>query len=244
VTLEKALDLLAKGGEGPKSLGVDSDSGLEVFVKVGRFGPYFQLGDPDEMDGDKPKMASLLAGMDPETVALDDALAVLRLPRVVGLAKKPDGEEEEEILASNGRFGPFLKWGKDTRSIPAGGSPLTVTKEEALHLFSQPKKGRGGRTRAEPKVLKDLGEHPDSGEQVRILDGRYGPYVTDGTTNASLPKGEDPEGVGMAEAVDLLAARAARGGGKKKKAKKKTAKKTTGKKKVTKKKVAKKTAKK
>ncbi|MFO1078201.1 MAG: type I DNA topoisomerase [Planctomycetota bacterium] len=220
MTLQKAIELLAKGGDGPKQLGEDPGTGLPVYVKVGRFGPYFQLGDAIEggkKKGDKPKMASLLAGMEPDTVSLEEALATLALPRTVGTAKPPEAEEEEPILAANGRYGPYLKWGKETRSIPAGTTPLTVTMEQALALFAQPKTGGRGRRGAAPaKARKELGESPVTKAQVKLLDGRYGPYVTDGTTNASLPKGEDPEAIVLARALELLAERAAKGPAKKK----------------------------
>jgi DNA topoisomerase-1 len=212
LSLKMALDLLQKSSEGPRQLGTDPDSGKPVYVRVGRFGPYFQLGESE--DGNKPKMASLLAGMEPETVTLEQALAVLALPRVVGVARHASGKDAE-ILASNGRYGPYLKWGTDTRSIPAGDSPLTVTMETALRLFAEPKQhGRGRRTQ---KALKELGKHPASGATVKLLEGRYGPYVSDGATNASLPRGESPDGLTLERAVDLLAERAARGGDKPKK---------------------------
>jgi len=227
--LAVALELLAKGEEGPKSLGIDPGTGLPVYVKTGRFGPYFQLGDPEQLDGEKPKMASLLRGMTEETATLQDALAVLSLPRVLGVHKTKDTDdvpgEDAEVTAQNGRFGPYLRWAKETRSIPAEESPLTITMERAMELFAQPKT-RGGRTRAAPKILKELGKHPDTGEEIKILDGRYGPYVADGTTNASVPKGESVDEVDLDRGIELLAARAARGPSKrKKKAKKKTAKK-------------------
>ncbi len=241
LTLETALELLAKGANGGKSLGLDPDSGLDVFVKIGRFGPYFQLGDPEELNGEKPKMASLLKNMDPETVTLDEAIAVLNLPRVVGRSKTPETAEnpgqEEDILSANGRFGPYLKWGKDTRSIPEGESPLTIDLARALELFAHPK--ARGRSAQRAKVLLELGEHPESKAPVQVLDGRYGPYVTDGSVNASLPKGETPDSLNMDRAVELLSARAARGPSRRKankktssrktrkKAKKKTAKKAT-----------------
>ncbi|MEM7200390.1 MAG: type I DNA topoisomerase [Planctomycetota bacterium] len=225
LTLEKAIELLIKGGDGPRSLGKDPKTDLEVFVKIGRFGPYFQLGDPDQLDGEKPKMASLLAGMEPDTVTLEEGLACLSMPRSVGTKKTEEGEDVD-ILAANGRFGPYIKWGKETRSIPEGESPLTITLERAVYLLSQPK-ARGRQSR-QPKVLVELGEHPETKEAVRILDGRYGPYVTDGTTNASLPRGESAKDLTMERAVDLLAERAARAPAKKKKtAKKATAKKKT-----------------
>lgn len=219
MTLGKAIELLQKGGEGPKVLGTDPATGFPVYVKVGRFGPYFQLGEATEngkKKADKPKMASLLAGMTPETVTLDEALATLSLPRTVGTAKPPEGTDEEPILAANGRFGPYLKWGKETRSIPAGTTPLTVTMEQALALFAQPKTGGRGRKPGAPaKARRELGEHPESKQPIKLLDGRYGPYVTDGTTNASLTKDENPDELTLARAVELLAARAAKGPAKK-----------------------------
>ena len=238
MTLARAIELLEKGGEGPKELGVDPDTGLKVYVKVGRFGPYFQLGEQPETPkgkkaskADKPKMASLLAGMEPETVTLDEALACLSLPRTVGTAKPPEGDKEEPILAANGRYGPYLMWGKETRSIPAGSTPLTVTMDEALKLFAEPKK-HGRRGAAPAKARKEIGEHPESKQMIKLLDGRYGPYVTDGTTNASLSKDENPDELTLARAVELLAARAAKGPAKKKakKAAKKPAPKSTAKK--------------
>jgi DNA topoisomerase-1 len=232
LTLAKALELLAKGGEGPKVLGSDPATGLPVFLKVGRFGPYFQLGEaPEAKKGkklkpeDKPKMASLLAGMDPATVTLDEALATLALPREVGTATTADGDDEP-ILAANGRYGPYLKWGKETRSIPAGTTPLTVTMPQALALFAQPKTGGRSRRGAAPaKARRELGEHPDTKGQIKLLDGRYGPYVTDGTTNASLGKDEDPDALTLARAVELLRARAAKGPAKKPARRRKAAKK-------------------
>ena len=211
LTLERAIGLLASGGDGPKSLGTDPDTGLPVFLKTGRFGPYFQLGDMEQLKPEKPKMASLLKGMTPETATLEEALAVLRLPRVVGSGKHPLTGEEGDITAQNGRFGPFLKWAGDTRSIPGEHTPLTIDLATAIALFSQPKTGGRGRQAAPAKVIKEMGDHPKSKTPVKVLEGRYGPYVTDGTTNASLPKGEDPVTLSMDRAVELLDARAARG---------------------------------
>ena len=234
--LKVALELLAKGEEGPKSLGIDPDTGSPVYVKTGRFGPYFQLGDPEQLEGEKPKMASLLRGMTEETVTLQEALAVLSLPRLLGVSKTKDTDdvsgEDAEVTAQNGRFGPYLRWGKETRTIPAEESPLTIILERAMELFAQPKTRRG-RTRAAPKVLKELGKHPETGVEIKILDGRYGPYVADGTTNASVPKGESVDEVDLDRGIELLATRAALGPSRrKKKAKKKAAKKKTVKKKA------------
>ncbi len=237
LTLEYALELIEKGAQGPKSLGIDPDMGLDVFVKTGRFGPYFQRGDADSLpEGEKPKMASLLKDMDPETVGLEEAIATLNMPKELGV-KMTKGTDEEpgkeaKVLSANGRFGPYLKWDKETRSIPAGESPLTITLERAMELFAQPKT-RGRTARAAPKILKELGKHPETEVEIKILDGRYGPYCADGETNASVPKGEPIEEIDLNRAIELLAARAAAGPSKKKKKaakkkKKKAAKKKTG----------------
>ena len=200
VDLEFALALIKKSLEGPKSLGEDPESSLPVFIKVGRFGPYFQLGDADEME-EKPKMASLLTGMEPETATLEQALAVLALPRTIG-AKKTEEGKEEPILASNGRYGPYVKWGKETRSIPEGKLPTTITLEEAEKLLAEPK--RRGRQASQPKTLKELGKHPETEVEIKILDGRYGPYVTDGEINATVPKSDGIEDIDLQRAIDLL----------------------------------------
>ena len=177
-------------------------------MKVGRFGPYFQRGDAESLpEGEKPKMASLLKDMDPETVTLELAIATLNMPRELGvqMTKGTDEEpsKEAKVLAANGRFGPYLKWDKETRSIPAEESPLTVTLERAMELFAQPKL-RGRSARAAPKVLKELGKHPETEAEIKILDGRYGPYCADGETNASVPKGESIEEVDLDRAIEPL----------------------------------------
>ncbi len=215
LTLEKAQEMLAKEAEGPTVLGNHPETGLPVYLKNGRFGPYFQLGDanPEDKKAKKPKMASLLRGMEPATVTLEQALAVLSLPKELGRSTNPAGEELP-VVAANGRFGPYLQWGKETRSIPPDESPLTVTLERALALLAQPKVRRGQmRTAITPK--KELGPHPRSGATVKLMDGRYGPYVTDGETNASLPKGESADALTLVRAIELLDARAARGPAKK-----------------------------
>ncbi len=244
LTLERALTILEDAGRFPRELGTDPQTDLTVYVNHGRFGHYFQLGTIEDLK-EKPKMASLLDGMDPETITLDEALAVLSLPRELGTrATSGDDEEasgEESIFALNGRYGPYIKAGKETRSIPADKSPLTITLAEALALLAQPKAhGRRGRV---AKVLKELGKHPDSGEEIRILDGRYGPYTTDGSTNASVPKGEKVDDITLERALELIEARAARGPARKKKAAKKKGSKST-KKKAAKKKGSKSTKKK
>jgi DNA topoisomerase-1 len=249
LTAEMAQDLLAKAKEGPKALGTDPATGLKIYCRVGRFGPYVQRGDADQLGDEKPKMASLLPDMDPETITLEQALQLVNLPRRLGRLQpvKPDGSlgEEDEVLAFNGRFGPYLKCGSETRSLGADDHLLRVGFERARELFSQPKqRGRGA---SSAKVLKELGEHPESKKPVRVLDGRYGPYVSDGTTNATLPRDVDPEKLEMTRAVDLLAEKAARGPSKKttrKKASKKTATKKTTAKKTTAKKTGSKATKK
>jgi len=171
--------------------------------------------------------------MDANSVTLDEALQLLALPRVVGA-----GADGEEITAQNGRYGPYLRKGTDSRSLGAEDQLFTVTLAEAEAIFAQPKQRRG---RVAKPPLADLGPHPESGAPVRVLDGRFGPYVTDGTTNATVPRGVQPEAVTIEEAVNLLAERAARGPAKKKAtARKSTAKKGTAKKSTAKKATAKK----
>ncbi|HHI79803.1 MAG TPA: type I DNA topoisomerase [Planctomycetes bacterium] len=221
LNLDLALSLLEKAAAGPRVVGMDPETGKPIYAKTGRFGPYVQLGDPGEGEEEKPKMASLLEGMDPETVTLEEAVGLLSLPRTVG--KHP--ESGEEILAANGRYGPYISCGKETRSLPEGTSPLHVGLDQALALLAAPKK-RGVRKKREP--LKELGVHPETQAPVKILDGRFGPYVTDGTTNASLPRGTTVEEVTLDLALDLLKERLARGPAKKKK--KKAARKASAKK--------------
>jgi DNA topoisomerase-1 len=234
LTIPLALELIAKQSEGPKALGADPETSLPVYVLTGRFGPYVQLGDQEEGSKKKPKRASLFSSHTPETVTLEDALRLLSLPRVVGA-----DAEGREILASPGRFGPYLKRADgDTRSLASEDQLFTVTLEEAEALYAQPKMRRG---RQQKPPIAELGENPDTGSAVRVLEGRYGPYITDGNVNATVPRGLDPAALTLDEAVGLLRAKAEQGPTKARKTTKKAAKKTT--KKATKK-VAKKTAKK
>ncbi|MCA9127551.1 MAG: type I DNA topoisomerase [Planctomycetales bacterium] len=239
INLSKALELLDEAAKGDQPLGYCPDTGKPVYIKTGRFGPYVQLGHPDE--GEKPKNAGLLKGMSVDDISLDVALKLLSLPRDLGVHP----EMNEPVVVSNGRFGPYVKCDKETRSLPADLSPLDVTFEQALHLLAQPKAvGRGRGAKKEP--LKTFDASPVTNTAVQLLEGRYGPYVTDGETNASLPRETKPEELTFEQALDLLAARAAAGGSKRKKAKKAPAKKAAAKKaaKKTTKKSAKKTAKK
>jgi DNA topoisomerase-1 len=201
LTVDKAVALLKAKAQGPQSLGTDPETGLPIYVLFGRFGAYVQLGEtPTEKDAEKPRRASLDRGQTPDTLTLDDALKLLSLPRTLGAG--PDGEP---IQANRGRFGPYIRHGDDFRSLDASDDVYTVTLDRALALLAQPKRGRA--QRGAPKELRALGAHPRSGEAVRMLEGRYGPYVTDGTTNASIPKGTAPESVTLAQAVALMDAR-------------------------------------
>src|SRR5262245_7364986 len=219
VTLDVALNLLEQAQQGEEPLGFDPQTGKPVYLKVGRFGPYVQRGMPD--DEEKPQNASLLKGMNPSDIDLATALKLLTLPRNLG----DHPQVGQPVMAFNGRFGPYVKCGEETRSLPADISPIDVTLEQAVHLLAQPKQHGRGRAAAKREPLKVFEVSPVTGEKVQLLDGRYGPYVTDGTTNASVPKGTSVEELTFNEALDLLAARAAAGPPKKKKAAKKATKK-------------------
>lgn len=200
LTIEVAKSILEEASKQPEALGVNPDSGLPIYVKTGRYGPYVQEGETE--GGSKPKMASLLAGMSMEDVDLDTALRLLSLPRNLGMHPT----KNEEIIASNGRFGPFVKCGAETRSIPADNSPIAITFEEAVALLDQPKGRRGGRVVAQ--VLREIGKHPVTELPLVIKSGKYGPYITDGKLNASLPKGVAADQVTLEEASELITARA------------------------------------
>jgi DNA topoisomerase I len=204
LTLEKAIAILKAKAQGPKALGVDPASSKQVFVMHGRFGAYVQLGETPDRDtsDEKPRRASLGRDHTEDTITLDVALKLLSLPRDLGAA-----DDGEMIQANLGRFGPYVKHGTEYRSLEDSDDVYTIGLERAKELLAQPKKSMR-RARAAPKELKALGKHPDSGDEVKILDGRYGPYVTDGTTNASVPKGTLVESVTMGSAVELLASRA------------------------------------
>ncbi|WP_396915717.1 type I DNA topoisomerase [Mycolicibacterium sp.] len=255
LTLELAEKLFATPQEG-RVLGVDPATGHEIVAKDGRFGPYVTevLPEPEEPDdgaagtpakkgkkptGPKPRTGSLLRSMDLETVTLDDALKLLSLPRVVGV----DPSNGEEITAQNGRYGPYLKRGTDSRSLATEEQMFDITLEEALKIYAEPK--RRGRQAASAPPLRELGTDPASGKPMVIKDGRFGPYVTDGETNASLRKGDDVASITDERASELLADRRAKGpvkkAAKKAPAKKAAAKKTPAKKAPAKKAAAKKT---
>ena len=201
MNLEVAQGLLAKVKEEPSALGVDPETGKSVYLKNGRFGSYVQLGEPS--GNEKPKMASLLPDMRPGEVDLALALKLLALPRTIGVHPATG----KPVLASNGRFGPYVKSGDEIRSIPPQLSPLDITLERAVEMLMQPK----GRRRADPpKALRELGKHPVTQKPLVIKSGRYGAYVTDGELNATLRRGMMPESLTIEDAVNLLDARAAR----------------------------------
>jgi DNA topoisomerase-1 len=234
LTLETALDLLEKAARGEEPLGTCPETGEPVFLRVGRFGPYVQRVSPES--DKKPQNASLLKGMQPEDVDLETALRLLSLPRELGEHPK----KGEKVTAHNGRFGPYVKCGDETRSLPGELSPLDVNLDQALELLAQPKRRGRGAQRKEP--IKVFDASPVTGNPVQLLDGRYGPYVTDGATNASLPRGLSPDEVTFERALDLLAERAARGSSRRSTRKKTSKKKTSKKKAPAKKKAAKKKA--
>ncbi len=201
LTRERAEELLAKPS-GDRVLGLDPDSGREIVARDGRYGPYVSEV-LEEGATEKPRTGSLLSTMSLDTVSLEEALRLLSLPRTLSA---PDGEE---ILVANGRYGPFIKKGSETRSLEAEEQLFTVTVDEAMALLGTPKERRG-RGAAKPP-LKDLGPDPGSGKPIVVKDGRFGPYVTDGETNASLRRGDEVDGLTIERAVELLAERRAKG---------------------------------
>ena len=206
---ERAEELLAQGKQ-EHELGVDPETGTRIVVKAGRYGPYVtELVEGD----DKPRTASLFKTMSPETVTLEQALRLLTLPRTLG---ESDGEE---VVAANGRYGPYVKKGKESRSIDSEEQLFTITLEEALAKIAEPRQ-RGRRAAAPP--LKELGNDPVSGQPIVLKEGRFGPYVTDGETNASLRAGDSIESITPERAAELLQARRDRGPVKKRTSRKKS----------------------
>ncbi len=227
LTPEKAEELLA-APKGDRVIGIDPVTTLPIYAKAGRFGPYVQLGDaealaanipppepeftkagkpkkPKKIEAPKPRTASLFKTMAVDTVTLDEALSLLTLPRVVGI----DPESKDEIIASNGKFGPYLKKGVDSRSIAEEEQLLSITLEEALEIYRQPK--TFGRRAAAPKPpMATFADDPVSGKPIVMKEGRFGVYVTDGVTNASLRRGDDPETITTARVHELLDERRAK----------------------------------
>jgi DNA topoisomerase-1 len=210
LSVEKALDLVRAKAEGPRSLGVDPATGQNVYLMNGRFGAYVQLGEtpeppPKKKKGqkaapvEKPKRSSLQAGMTDQTVTLDEALRLLSLPRTVGL--HPD--DNEPITTNFGRFGPYVKHGDEFRSLESDDDVFGISFDAALALLRAPKQSRR-RQATQKKTLRELTQ---DGTTLKLLAGRFGPYVTDGRTNASIPKTMSPDALTYAQAEELLAAR-------------------------------------
>ena len=204
LSVEKAMELVRAKAEGPRTLGVDPATSLNVYVMNGRYGAYVQLGEVLESKGkgrkaEKPKRASLQGDMNEATVTLEEALKLLSLPRVVGV--HPD--DNEPITANFGRFGPYVKHGDEFRSIESEQDVFEISLDAALALLRAPKQSRR-RPSAQKKLLREL---TGDGKSIQLLAGRYGPYVTDGTTNASIPKAASPDALTYAEAIELLASR-------------------------------------
>ena len=254
LTVDKARELFTRAADDGRELGVDPVSGHVIIAKDGRYGPYVTevLPEPEETAEaeatktaktakstkakkttkaakPKPRTASLLRSMDLSTVTLEQALDLLSLPRVVG----QDPESGEDITAQNGRYGPYLKKGTDSRSLETEEQIFTVTLEQALEIFAQPKRRRGQAAARGP--LRELGQDPATEKPVVIKDGRFGPYITDGQTNVTVPRSEDPATISAERAFELLADKRAKGPAKKRTTRKTTAKKTTTKKTTTKK---------
>ena len=222
LTLDRAMSFIT-APSGDRTLGDDPETGLPVVVRTGRFGPYVQIGDEADNGGEKPKRASLLTGMQPDTVSLEDALRVLSLPRVVGT----DPADGTEVVVQNGRYGPYISKGKENRSLESEDQLFTITLEQCLELLSQPRRRRG--QTAKPP-LRELGPDLATEKPMVIKDGRYGPYVTDGEVNASLGKADSVESLTVERASELLQRRrdrVAAGGGKPAARRKSTAKKKT-----------------
>ena len=244
----KALELLEAGSD-DRVLGTDPETGLDVVVKAGRFGPYVQLGEMPEGTGkakkvkpeDKPRTASLFKTMTVDRITFEEAMQLLSLPRAVGV----DPSDNGTIVAMNGRYGPYIRKDfldengaakSDTRSLESEEQIFDVSLDQALAILAEPKRRRG-QTASAP--LRELGIDPVSEKQMVLKDGRFGPYVTDGETNASLRKGDEVDTITDERASELLQIRRDAGPSKKKAAKKKAAKKkATTKKKATKKKAA------
>jgi DNA topoisomerase-1 len=191
------------GEVGDRELGVDPATGRTIWLKAGRFGPYV------EEQGDTPRRASLPKDWPPQAMDLDKAIRLLKLPREVGVHP----EDGEKVLAGIGRYGPYVQHGKTYANLPNADEVFDVGLNRAVAVLAEKRAGGRGGSRAAPAALKDLGGHPADGEPVRVLAGRYGPYVKHGAVNANVPKGRDPATLTLDEAVKLLAEREAKGGG-------------------------------
>jgi DNA topoisomerase-1 len=198
-------ELLRQKTEGPDELGRHPETGEPIYIKIGTYGPYVQLGEKSD-DNPKPKQASLPKGVKPENVTLDMAVGLLALPRKLGIHPATGGK----IQASIGPYGPYVvhdqgKEGKDYRSLKASDDILTITLERALEILAEPKKGRRTSSKNSKSALRELGSHPNDGDPVNIYDGPYGPYVKHGKTNVGLPEGQSVEDMNLDKALELLA---------------------------------------
>ena len=200
LSVEKAMALLRAKAEGPRMLGVDPNTSMNVYAINGRFGAYVQLGEnPEKGSKEKPKRSSLIGSMTEASVTLEEALKLLALPRELGVHP----EAGTVIVAGLGRFGPYIKHGDDYRSLEATDDLFTVDLERALALLAAPKRSS---RQAAKRVIRKI-EVPDGGKELQVLEGRFGPYVTDGETNASIPRGTDPGTISLEDAQSLLEAR-------------------------------------
>ena len=199
LTAEKAEELLSRPES--RSLGTDPQTGHEITVRSGRYGPYVTEVLPKGSE-EKPRTGSLFASMSPETVSLEEALRLLSLPRVLGII------DDVEVTAQNGRYGPYVKRGSESRSLESEEQLFTVTLEDAAALLAEPPRRRGRNAARGP--LRELGTDGATGRPIVLRDGRFGPYVTDGETNASLRKGDTVEGLTPERASELLAERRAK----------------------------------
>jgi DNA topoisomerase-1 len=204
LTLEKAEELLARPSD-DRVLGRHPESGREIVAREGRYGPYVTEIPPEGVK-EKPRSGSLFRSMSLETVTLEDALRLLSLPRVLG----SDPADGVEVTAQNGRYGPYVQKAGESRSLESEEQLFTISLEEALALLAQPKRRRGGGAAA-ASPLRELGPDPSSGKPIVLRSGRFGPYVTDGETNASLRKADDPQTVTLERAVELLAEKRSKG---------------------------------
>lgn len=200
LTVDRVTELLEAPAGTADPIGTDPDTGLPVYVKVGRYGPYVQLG--DSRGSAKPRWIGLPKGKDPSDVTLAYALRLLSLPRLLGR----DPSSGEDVRASLGRYGPYVQRAREYRSLESLEQAFEIGLDEALALLAREKPGR----RRTKRVLKSVGTHPETGSPIELLEGRYGPYVTDGSVNASVPKGRDPLTTSLEEAMELLAGASAR----------------------------------
>ncbi|MQA00496.1 MAG: type I DNA topoisomerase [Dehalococcoidia bacterium] len=209
IDMALALKLLEREELGDRVLGHDPTTNEPVYIKTGRYGPYVQLGETPPpakgkaaKDQPKPKRSSLWPSMSMESITVDDALMLLSFPRVVG--QHP--ETGEDVTAQDGPLGPYIRMGTESRSLQDHEHMRDIALDEAVALLKEPRQGRG-RGQPSQQTIAELGAHPQSGEPLVIKTGRFGPYVTDGTVNASIPKGRDPKSVSLDDAVDLIAQR-------------------------------------